>query len=65
MKLIQPDQPVILDDNIEDILELIYWEFDAERKEGSFSERDLFKNKMRLLIRNNPLVQPLPDPPEE
>ena len=40
-----------MDANTEDYLEIIYWEFDAEKKKGSFSERDLFKAKMRGLIR--------------
>jgi len=31
----------------EDLIEQLYWEFDAERKSGKNSERDVFKWKMR------------------
>ena len=41
----------LMDANTEDYLEILYWEFDTEKKKGSFSERDLFKAKMRGLIR--------------
>jgi len=35
----------------EELLEQLYWDFDAERKTGSRSERDIFKGKMRLFAR--------------
>ena len=41
----------LMDENTEDYLEILYWEFDSEKKKFSFSERDLFKAKMRGLIR--------------
>ena len=41
----------IMDSNTEDFLEILYWEFDAEKKKGSFTERDLFKAKLRKVIR--------------
>lgn len=41
----------LMDANTEDYLEILYWEFDTEKKKGSFTERDLFKAKMRGLIR--------------
>ena len=41
----------LMDENTEDYLEILYWEFDSEKKKVSFSERDLFKAKMRGLIR--------------
>ena len=37
-------------ESFEDALERAYWEFDAERKEGTTSERDLFKLKVRYLV---------------
>lgn len=40
-----------MDYNTEDFLELLYWEFDTEKKKGSFSERDLFKATLRKIIR--------------
>lgn len=36
-------------DRFEELIELLYWEFDAERSKGSRSERDIFKGKMRYL----------------
>ncbi len=33
---------------VEDLLERLYWDFDAQCKEGSRSERDVFKGKMRF-----------------
>jgi hypothetical protein len=35
----------------EELLEQLYWDFDAERKIGKLSERDIFKGKMRLFAR--------------
>lgn len=35
----------------EELLEQLYWDFDAERKTGRISERDIFKYKMRLFAR--------------
>ena len=40
----------LMDANTEDYLEILYWEFDSEKKKFSFTERDLFKAKMRGLI---------------
>jgi len=31
----------------EELLESLYWEFDSERNKGNYSERDVFKWKMR------------------
>lgn len=36
--------------DFEDELEQAYWDFDTERKEGSTSERDIFKSKVRYLV---------------
>lgn len=36
--------------DIEDMIERLYWEFDAEKKIGSLSERDIFKKKMRHIV---------------
>lgn len=37
-------------EDFEDALERAYWDFDAERKEGAYSERDIFKLKVRYLV---------------
>lgn len=41
----------LMDENTEEYLEILYWEFDSDKKKFSFTERDLFKAKMRKLIR--------------
>lgn len=35
-------------EDIEELLEQLYWEFDTQRSRGSRSERDIFKGKMRF-----------------
>ena len=40
----------IAEQRFEDALEQAYWDFDTERKEGSLSERDIFKSKVRYLV---------------
>ena len=37
-------------EDFEDALERAYWDFDAERKEGANSERDIFKLKVKYLV---------------
>jgi hypothetical protein len=37
----------------EDMLEELYWDFDAERKRGNRSERDIFKGKMRYFTKSS------------
>lgn len=54
----------LMDDNTEDYLEILYWEFDADKKKFSFTERDLFKAKMRGLIRTIQNTRAT-DPPED
>ena len=35
------------------MLEDLYWNFDAERKRGNRSERDIFKEKMRYFAKSS------------
>jgi len=35
----------------EELLEKLYWDFDAERKRGNSSERDIFKRKVRFFAK--------------
>lgn len=43
------DKEIMLvhENECDDLLEQLYWEFDAEVKKGNKSERDVFKMKMR------------------
>lgn len=36
---------------MEDLIEKSYWDFDAEKKRGALSERDVFKKQARRLVR--------------
>lgn len=36
--------------DLEELLERLYWEFDTQRNKGTYSERDVFKGKLRFLL---------------
>ena len=42
----------IIDAYIENRIEQEWWVFDSKRKQFSFTERDLFKQSVRTILRN-------------
>lgn len=49
----QHDGAIMADDDFEELIERVFWDFDAKRKQGSLSERDLFKGCLRSLCRRH------------
>jgi hypothetical protein len=49
----QQESAIMAGADFEQLIELIFWDFDAKRKQGSFSERDLFKGCLRSVYRRH------------